>query len=100
AGHASVSEVSFKILNSRRVMLRVKRADGTPLAKGISIVDEKGNYIVTSVDDGHVFINDAEQLKGLYAMDDNNNRLCQIHYALSDKKDDEAFYEEVNGVCR
>ena len=100
AGHASVSEVSFKILNSRRVMLRVKRADGTPLAKGLSIVDEKGNYIVTSVDDGHVFINDADQLKGLYAMDDNNNRLCQIHYTLSDKKDDEAFYEEVNGVCQ
>ncbi len=38
AGHASVSEVSFKILNSRRVMLRVKRADGTPLAKGYPLL--------------------------------------------------------------
>lgn len=85
AGHASVSEVSFKILNSRRVMLRVKSGWYTT-GEGLSIVDEKGNYIVTSVDDGHVFINDADQLKGLYAMDDNNNRLCQIHYTLSDKK--------------
>lgn len=100
AAHASVSEVTFKVLNSRRVMLRVKQADGTPLAKGVSIVDDKGNYVVTTVDDGHVFLTDADQLKALYAMDDNNKQLCQIHYTLSDTRDEDAFYEEVNGVCR
>lgn len=100
AAHGSVSEVTFKVLSSRRVMLRVKRPDGTPLAKGISIVDGKGNYIVTSVDDGHIFLNDADQLDALYAMDDNNKPLCQIDFTLSDKRDENAFYEEVNGVCR
>ncbi|QLO15376.1 fimbrial biogenesis usher protein [Citrobacter freundii] len=100
AAHASVSEVSFKILNSRRVMLRVKRPDGSALGKGLSIVDGKGNYVVTSVDDGHVFLNDADQIDALYAMDNNNNRICQIAYVLSDKRDEEAFYEEVNGECR
>ncbi|HEP0498255.1 fimbrial biogenesis usher protein [Enterobacter kobei] len=100
AGHASVSEIDFKVLNSRRVMLSVKQANGQPLNKGISIVDEKGNYIVTTVDDGHVFINDADQLSALYALDGNNNRLCKIDYTLADKRDENAFYEEVNGVCR
>lgn len=100
AGHASVSEIDFKVLNSRRVMLSVKQADGQPLSKGISIVDEKGNYIVTTVDDGHVFINDADQLSALYALDGDNNRLCKIDYTLADKRDENAFYEEVNGVCR
>ncbi|MDU3300830.1 MAG: fimbria/pilus outer membrane usher protein, partial [Enterobacter ludwigii] len=100
AGHASVSEIDFKVLNSRRVMLSVKQADGQPLSKGISIVDEKGNYIVTTVDDGHVFINDADQLSALYALDGDNNRLCKIDYTLADKHDENAFYEEVNGVCR
>ena len=100
AAHASVSEVSFKVLNSRRVMLRVKQLDGKTLPKGLSIVDEKGNYIVTSVDDGHVFLNDADQIKALYAMDNDNNRICQIAYTLSDKRDEEAFYEEINGECR
>ncbi|WP_336284894.1 fimbrial biogenesis outer membrane usher protein [Citrobacter arsenatis] len=100
AAHASVSEVSFKVLNSRRVMLRVKRADGSALAKGLSIVDGKGNYVVTSVDDGHVFLNDADQLDALYAMDNNNNRICKIAYTLNQKRDEEAFYEEVNGECR
>lgn len=100
AAHASVSEVSFKVLNSRRVMLRVKRADGSTLAKGLSIVDGKGNYVVTSVDDGHVFLNDADQLAALYAMDNNNNRICKIAYTLRDNRDEEAFYEEANGECR
>lgn len=59
-------------------MLSVKQADGQPLSKGISIVDEKGNYIVTTVDDGHVFINDADQLSALYALDGDNNRLCRL----------------------
>lgn len=100
AAHASVSEVTFKVLNSRRVMLRVKHPDGTPLAKGLSIIDDKGNYVVTSVDDGHVFLTDADQLKALYAMDDNNKQLCQIDFTLSEKRDEDAFYEEVNGICR
>lgn len=100
AAHASVSEVSFKVLNSRRVMLRVKRASGDALPKGLSIVDEKGNYVVTSVDDGHIFLNDADQISALYAMDNNNNQICKITYTLSDKRDEEAFYEEVNGECR
>ncbi|HKS32294.1 MAG TPA: fimbria/pilus outer membrane usher protein, partial [Enterobacteriaceae bacterium] len=100
AGHASVSEVDFKVLNSRRVMLRVKMSNGQALKKGLTIEDASGNYIVTSVDDGHVFINDAEQLSGLYAIDDNNNRLCKINYSLPEKRDEEAFYEEINGVCQ
>ncbi|KIQ51368.1 fimbrial assembly protein, partial [Citrobacter rodentium] len=100
AAHASVSEVNFKILNSRRVMIRVKRADGSTLAKGISIVDEKGNYIVTSVDDGHVFLNDADQISSLYASDDDHPRLCKIDYTLSNDRDEQAFYEEVDGICQ
>jgi outer membrane usher protein FimD/PapC len=100
AAHASVSEVSFKVLNSRRVMLRMKQADGKALPKGLSIVDDKDNYVVTVVDDGHVFLNDADQIAALYAVDNNDNRLCKLNFTLSEKKDEDAFYEEVNGVCR
>lgn len=100
AAHASVSELNFKVINSRRVMIRVKRADGSALPRGLSIVDEKQNYIVTSVDDGHVFLNEAEQVNELYATDEKQNRLCRIQYTLSDDRDEEAFYEEVEGVCQ
>lgn len=100
AAHGSVSEVSFKVLNSRRVMLRIKQADGKPLTKGLSVVDDKNNYVVTVVDDGHVFLNDADQISALYAVDDDNNRLCKLDFTLPEKHDEDAFYEEVNGVCR
>jgi len=100
AGHGSVSKLGFKVMNSRRVMIDAKRTDGTSLRKGSSIVDEKGNYIVTVVDDGHVFINDIEGLSVLYATDDDGKRLCQLHWKLADKQDKEAFYEQTEGVCR
>ncbi|MGK4352654.1 fimbrial biogenesis outer membrane usher protein [Enterobacter sichuanensis] len=100
AAHGSVSEVSFKVLNSRRVMLRIKQADGKPLAKGLSVVDDKDNYVVTVVDDGHVFLNDADQVTALYAINDDNQRLCRLDFTLPEKHDEDAFYEEVNGVCR
>lgn len=100
AAHGSVSEVSFKVLNSRRVMLRIKQADGKPLAKGLSVVDDKDNYVVTVVDDGHVFLNDADQVTALYAINDENQRLCKLDFTLPEKHDEDAFYEEVNGVCR
>lgn len=100
AAHGSVSEVSFKVLNSRRVMLRIKQADGKSLTKGLSVVDDKDNYVVTVVDDGHVFLNDADQVTALYAINDDNQRLCKLDFALPEKHDEDAFYEEVNGVCR
>lgn len=100
AAHGSVSEVSFKVLNSRRVMLRIKQADGKPLTKGLSVVDAKDNYVVTVVDDGHVFLNDADQVAALYAINDDNQRLCKLDFTLPEKHDEDAFYEEVNGVCR
>lgn len=100
AAHGSVSEVSFKVLNSRRVMLRIKQADGKPLTKGLSVVDDKDDYVVTVVDDGHVFLNDADQVAALYAINDDNQRLCKLDFTLPEKHDEDAFYEEVNGVCR
>lgn len=99
-GHGSVSEVKFNVLESRRVMLKVKTADGKTLEKGLAIEDEKGNYIVTSVDDGHVFLNDVERISGLYVLDKYNHRQCKIIYTLGGDWDKEAFYEQVEGVCQ
>ncbi|MCS2155562.1 fimbrial biogenesis usher protein [Scandinavium sp. H11S7] len=99
-GHGSVSELGFKVLNSRRVMIRVKNTDGKLLPKGISIVDQKGRYVVTSVDDGQIFLNDIDGISALYATNDDGQRQCQIHWKLADKQDPDAFYEQTGGVCR
>lgn len=100
AGHGSVGKVGFKVMNSRRVMIQVKLPDGQLLSKGSSVVDDKGNYVVTVVDDGHVFLNDVEGISALYVTNDDGKRQCQIDWKLADKQDKEAFYEETEGVCR
>lgn len=98
--HAAFKELEFKVLNTRRVMLEVKQADGAWLPKGTSIVDEKNNYLVSAVDSGRVFITDMSNNPALYAVDDDMHRLCQINYHLSDTQDKEAFYEMAKGVCK
>ncbi|EDR8056556.1 fimbrial biogenesis usher protein [Salmonella enterica subsp. salamae] len=98
--HAAFKELEFKVLNTRRVMLEVKQADGSWLPKGTSIVDEKNNYLVSAVDSGRVFITDMSNNPALYAVDDDMHRLCQINYHLSDTQDKEAFYEMAKGVCK
>lgn len=100
AAHASFEELDFKVLNTRRVMLEVKQADGSWLPKGTSIVDEKNNYLVSAVDSGRVFVTDMSESPALYAVDDNMQRLCRINYTLSDTQDKEAFYELAKGVCQ
>lgn len=98
--HAAFKELEFKVLNTRRVMLEVKQADGSWLPKGTSIVDEQNNYLVSAVDSGRVFITDMSNNPALYAVDDDMHRLCQINYHLSDTQDKEAFYEMAKGVCK
>lgn len=97
--HAAFRELDFKVLNTRRVMLEVKRADGSWLTKGTSIVDEKNNYLVSAVDSGRVFVTDMSNSPALYAVDDNMQRVCRIDYTLSDTQDKESFYETAKGVC-
>ncbi|MDO8235518.1 fimbrial biogenesis usher protein [Citrobacter werkmanii] len=100
AAHAAFQELDFQVLNTRRVMLEVKRPDGNWLEKGTSIVDEKNNYLVSTVDSGRVFVTDMAESPTLYAVDDNMHRICRIQYTLNESQDKEAFYEMAKGVCQ
>lgn len=100
AAHAAFQELDFQVLNTRRVMLEVKRPDGSWLEKGTSIADEKNNYLVSTVDSGRVFVTDMAESPALYAVDDNMHRICRIQYTLSESQDKEAFYEMAQGVCQ
>jgi len=99
-GHGAVSELGFNVLNTRRVMIQVKITDGSVLPKGTSIVDDKGQYVATSVDDGQVFLNDINVVSAIYATNDEGEQVCQIHWELADKQDPDVFYEQTGGVCR
>ncbi|HAU5602743.1 TPA: fimbrial biogenesis outer membrane usher protein [Citrobacter koseri] len=98
--HATVSDLDFNVLNTRRVMLKIKQQDGSWLPKGTSVVDEKGNYLVSAVDSGRVFISNIDETPTLYSVDDNMNRICKITYTLSNVQNKEAFYETAEGICQ
>jgi outer membrane usher protein FimD/PapC len=100
AGHGAVSQINFGVINVRRAMLNVSLPNGKKLAKGSTIVDADGNYVVTVVEDGLVFLNDVEQSPKLYATDDDGKRQCLLHYSLPKERDLDAPYEKVNGVCQ
>lgn len=100
AAYGSFALIDFNVLNTRRVMLDVKRVNGSWLEKGLSVVDQDGNYIVSVMDNGSVFIPDASDTPALYVVDDNLTKLCQIAYTLKDEKDKDAYYEKAEGVCQ
>ncbi|HEM6631436.1 TPA: fimbrial biogenesis usher protein [Citrobacter farmeri] len=100
AGHGSVSNVNFSVLNVRRVMLNVAMADGHPLPKNATLVDSQGNYVTTTVGDGLAYLNDADQIKGLQLLDDAGHIQCNIHYTLPEKRDNNVSYESTKGVCQ
>ena len=100
AAYGTFSEVNFEVLNTRRVMLNVKTKDNTWLAKGLSVVDKDGNYIVSVMDDGAVFVPDASNLPDLYAVDEHMKRICKIRYTLAEEKDSSHYYEKAEGVCQ
>ncbi|WP_407439397.1 fimbrial biogenesis usher protein [Lelliottia sp.] len=99
-GHGAVSQVKFGVLNVRRGMLRVKPSANNMMKKGSSIVDEKGNYIATAIDDGMVFLTDLDNLPTLYVTDEKGQKQCQLHYSLAKERDLNAFYENITGVCQ
>lgn len=100
AAYGSFSQVDFRVLQTRRVMLDVKKPNGEWLTRGLSVVDKDSNYIVSVMDNGSVFIPDATDSPELFVVDDSRVRICQIHYALSEEKNKEAYYEKAQGVCK
>lgn len=100
AGHGSVSNVNFHVLNVRRVMMHVRMVDGSILKKGSSVVDQQGSYIATVVDDGLVFLGDATGIQALYLVNDKGRHQCQIHYSLQEEINKAVAYEQIKGVCQ
>lgn len=99
AGHGSVSQLQFGVLAVRRVMLTLTMPDGKPVQKGTAIFDAAGQYITTAVEDGVVFIVDAETIGELYAPIDDAGHTCRLIFALSATPDLDAFYEHASATC-
>lgn len=100
AGRGAVSNVNFQMIDVRKSMMNITMADGSILKKGSSIVDKKGNYIATVVDDGLIYIENLEDNSVMFVVDDDGKQKCQINYKLPDNQDSRLGYEKIKGVCK
>ncbi|ECE6304775.1 fimbrial biogenesis usher protein [Salmonella enterica] len=96
ASHGAVAKWQFTTLSYRRVLLTVTRKDGSPLPEGISIVNDKGEYVTSAPEDGVIFLNDISTSQQLYAKLDEGR--CKLSYTLPEA-DPTKFYEEITGKC-
>ncbi|WP_336284384.1 fimbrial biogenesis usher protein [Citrobacter arsenatis] len=96
----SVSNVDFRVLSVRRAMMRLSASDPNYIRKGRSVVDDKGSYIGTIVDDGYVFLNDIDAKPKLHIENEEGKSLCQISYQIADEKNLDSYYENIQGVCQ
>lgn len=95
----AVAFTQFRISDTRRVLMTVRRADGELLPKGKGIVDSGGQYVTNSLENGLVFFNNLQPGASLFVGDDNGSALCQLRYALPATSPRDDLYEELTGVC-
>ncbi|MHA0273279.1 fimbrial biogenesis usher protein [Enterobacter ludwigii] len=100
AGHGAVSTIDFDVVKVRRAMIKFTTPGGQRIQKGASALDEQGNYIATVVEDGVLFLNDAEQQPRLFIVSDTGIRQCEIIYRMNDEPEEHVFFENVAGVCK
>lgn len=98
AGRGSVQKLDFSVVKSRRVLLRVTDATGTPMSKGLAVLDDKGNFVTTVVDGGKVFLTNG-QLSDALNIHTTPSTSCAINFSLAQEQDLNVYFETANATC-
>lgn len=98
AGRGSVQKLDFSVVKSRRALLRVTDAAGNPMSKGLAVLDAKGNFVTTVVDDGKVFLSNGQLTEALN-IHTSENSSCVIHFSLPEQADLNVYFETANATC-
>lgn len=98
AGRGSVNFVDFGIVKTRRVLLHVTTPDGKPLPPALPVLDQKNQYVTTSVGDGVVFLSNASATDLQVSLGEGH--VCRLHYQLPTKSDPDRPFDAANAVCQ
>lgn len=99
AGRGSVNYVDFEVVKVRRVLMKVRTADGFPLSKGASVLDGRNQFLTTVVDDGKLFLSNGQLHQGLKVNSPDGTQ-CSLDFTLSEQPDVNAYFETIDAVCR
>ncbi|WP_211444680.1 fimbria/pilus outer membrane usher protein [Collimonas humicola] len=95
----AVSNMTFGVVSTRRVLLKIVDHHGKPADKGASIFDENGAWIA-SIGTGGTTLLTAEQLKQSLRVTNIAGSACFIDVELPEYAAVDSFYERTETVCR
>ncbi|WP_051673169.1 fimbria/pilus outer membrane usher protein [Pseudomonas chlororaphis] len=99
AGKGSVSQITFEVMNSRRVLVRAIDSHGKPLAKGLSVFDSHNQFLTIVIDDGNIYLPQVASDTRLHvALAD--NQICSLDYEPGEQVDFSAHYESAQATCK
>ncbi|PHN30729.1 hypothetical protein AO240_18680 [Pseudomonas sp. ICMP 460] len=98
AGRGSVNKLDFAVVKSRRALLQINDAEGKPIEKGAAVLDSKGKFVTTVVDDGKVFIAN-DQLTDALSISQGEDKSCNVHFQLPEEPDLNVYFETVKATC-
>ncbi|MFP2768850.1 fimbria/pilus outer membrane usher protein [Oceanisphaera sp. KMM 10153] len=99
AGRGSVSHLAFDVIQARRVLVTAVDDGNQPLPMGSSVLDTGNNFITSVLDNGTVFLSDADP-KQVLKVSLPDDKTCTLTIDFPEESDDEAFYDEAPAVCR
>ncbi|MDI3270810.1 fimbrial biogenesis usher protein [Pseudomonas sp. AL03] len=100
AGRGSVNKLDFPVIKSRRALLQISGSDGKPIAKGAAVLDGKGKFVTTVVDDGKVFITNGQLTDALsISQGEGEGKSCAIHFELPVDPDLNVYFETAKATC-
>ncbi|MFY3201062.1 fimbrial biogenesis usher protein [Achromobacter xylosoxidans] len=99
AGRGSVNQLEFDVIRARRMLVKAVDEAGVPLPKGASVVDANKQFVTLVLDNGTIFLQDADPAQTL-SVRLPDERSCSLKIDFPKEIDDEAFYDQASGVCR
>lgn len=94
----SVKRLDYTILNNRRVLITLKLKDGSLLPRGSRVMDAQGSMITVAIDDGVIYLENADQRIALQIEIADSDRSCRFQGRLSEPNNDQP-YQKISGIC-
>ncbi len=98
-GRGSVSYVDFDVIKVRRILLRAVDAEGKALPRNATVMDAEGSFLTTVLNDGTIFLPNAEVSAGLQVVD-LDGRICLLDFTLPLTQDLDAYFDVASAVCK
>ncbi|MCU5772973.1 fimbria/pilus outer membrane usher protein [Erwiniaceae bacterium BAC15a-03b] len=100
AGRGAVAFMQLKVASSLRVLLHIRMPDGAPLPAGYAVMDQQNQYVTNTLENGQVFLQQAEIGGTLSVINDDGSPLCQLFYPLPPPAALDVLYQDIDGECR